>query len=133
MHVLPDGEVVVFHDDDLLRATGVGRSLRDESRESIGRYRSFWTTHGIPSLAQALACLRGRVPILLEIKSQGSRPDSARHVLARLASYAGELAVQSFDPFSSTSRWRRGRHSKITRVLRSGLRRPATRLAPPPS
>lgn len=105
VHVLPDREVIVFHDHDLLRAAGVARSLDEEDRHSIRKYRLFGSACEIPTLSQVLACVRGRVPLLIEIKTQRGRkarplarkPDCAP-IMQQLASYAGEFAVQSFNP-----------------------------------
>ncbi len=98
VHVLSDGEVVVFHDEQLLRATGEKGSLHSQTRDSLGRYRLFGTEQRIPTLAQVLDLVSGKVPLMVEIK--GRLPKRARHVHALLAKYSGEFAVQSFDPYT---------------------------------
>jgi len=98
VHVLRDGEVVVFHDEDLLRAAGVSRSLLEEDRSSIRAHRLFGGAFGIPTLREVLALVQGKVPLLIEIKAKHGMPGAAREVFERLVGYSGPLAVQSFDP-----------------------------------
>lgn len=116
LHVLRDGEVVVFHDEQLRRATGVTGSIQDETRDSIGRHRLFGTLETIPTFAQLLACVAGRVPLMIEIK--GRHAKRARHVMAQLARYQGEVAVQAFDPF--TVAWFREHAPELVRGQLAG-------------
>jgi glycerophosphoryl diester phosphodiesterase len=102
VHVLRDGEPIVFHDADLLRAAGVARSLHDEDRDSIRRHHVFGGAHGIPSLSEVLRLVDGKVPLLIEIKASARAP-RPRAVLDALAGYRGPVALQSFDPW--TLRW----------------------------
>ncbi len=96
---LGDGSLVVFHDDDLRRAAGVGLPLSALTRESIAGHKLFGTDERVPSLSEVLAQVAGRVPILLEIKHRGRSTDIAAKVQGCIAGYAGPLAVQSFNPF----------------------------------
>ena len=99
VHVLPDGEVIVFHDDDLARAAGVTRTLLEEDRQSIRRHRLFGTAHGIPSLRDVLALVQGKVPLLIELKPQPHVEGAEQAVFANLVGYAGPFALQSFNPW----------------------------------
>lgn len=91
---------VVFHDRTLERLTAetgrvAGRSLA-ELRE-IG-YRN--SSDRILSLADLLTLVRGRTPLLLEIKSLcDSNQRFETNIAEALASYAGDVAVMSFDPY----------------------------------
>lgn len=103
VHVLPDGEVIVFHDDDLKRATGNARSLLDETRSSIRGHRVFGSSHGIPSLRDVLGLVQGKVPLLIEIKAKQHIDGADQAVFASLVGYSGPFALQSFNPW--TLRW----------------------------
>jgi glycerophosphoryl diester phosphodiesterase len=96
---LGDGSLVVFHDDDLLRATGDRRSLLQVNRAEMDRFRLFETDHRASCLVDVLAAIDGRVPILLEIKHRGRGTGIAASVSQAIAGYRGPLAVQSFNPF----------------------------------
>jgi glycerophosphoryl diester phosphodiesterase len=100
VHVLPDGEVVVFHDDDLVRAAGVSRTLAEESRTSIRAYRVFGSDQAIPSLREVLALVSGRVPLLIEIKARAARTALGPPIQALLSDYRGPFALQSFNPWA---------------------------------
>ena len=75
---------VVYHDRTLFKLDGSRRRVaersfdelrhRDFSRRRGARYRGI----GVPSLAQVLDELGGRIPLMLEIKADGERPRSAR-------------------------------------------------------
>lgn len=94
-----DGEAMVFHDRTLERLTAGTGLFTALTAEQLERTKLSGSAEMIPTLAQVLAVVRGRVPLLIEIKSDGLTPTvlSAR-VAALLSSYRGEAAVQSFDP-----------------------------------
>lgn len=100
VHVLADREVVVFHDDDLLRAVGLSRSLLDETRQSIRAHRVFGSAFGIPTLREVLGLVDGKVPLLIEIKARHRVEGAEQSVFECLVGYSGALAVQSFNPWS---------------------------------
>lgn len=100
VHMLPDGTVIVFHDDDLLRATRTARSLSEETGLSIRAHKLFGTSHGIPTLDEVLSLVAARVPVLVEIKNRPALPGVEQAVYRRLERYHGELAIQSFNPFA---------------------------------
>lgn len=100
VRVLRDGGVAVFHDENLERMTGNPVVLEGEDSETIRTYRLAGTDESIPLLADVLDVIRGKVPLLIELKNFGvpGRLESA--VLSALQSYDGRFAVQSFNPFS---------------------------------
>lgn len=100
IHVLPDGEVIVFHDEDLRRATGLARPLALETRTSIRAHRVFGSAEGIPTLAEVLALVNGQVPLLIEIKAHGIRSAFGAPILELLEDYEGPFAIQSFNPWA---------------------------------
>ena len=100
-----DGEVVVFHDHDLMRLTGCRGPVNGLSAKSLARVRLLVGGEGIPTLAEMLALVAGRAPLLIEIKDQdgglGSNVGPLETRLAELlATYSGPVAVMSFNPHS---------------------------------
>ncbi len=94
-----DGEAVVFHDVDLARLTGragIISKLRLIDAEALTLLNSSDTVVSLPTL---LALVGGAVPLICEIKS-GFDGDIrlAERVAAIVTSYAGPLAIKSFDP-----------------------------------
>ena len=93
-----DGEAVVFHDRDLSRLTTATGPLALRTAEELAGLPFRRGTPGIPRLSTLLATVAGRVPLIVEIKSDfdGDRRLAAR-VAAVIAGYGGPLALKSFD------------------------------------
>lgn len=100
-----DGIAMVFHDYELDRLTGETGPLRARSAAELGQIALTGGDEGIPMLAEVLAIVAGRVPLLVEIKDQDGAmgPDVGpleAGVARVLASYQGPVAVMSFNPYS---------------------------------
>lgn len=95
-----DGEAMVFHDFVLDRLTGASGRV-DAQPASALREITLAGSSGdrIPTFADLLALVAGRVPLVVEIKSRhDGDPALARRAAALAADYAGPLAFKSFDP-----------------------------------
>lgn len=99
VHLLADGTVAVFHDDDLVRMTGVAGAVVACTRERLASLRLQGTSEVIPTFAAVLEAVAGRVPLLVELK-RSSQPAGTLEaaVWAQLRTYRGPVAMQSFDP-----------------------------------
>jgi glycerophosphoryl diester phosphodiesterase len=102
-----DGEALVFHDDVLERLTGHAGAISEARADVLTATPLAGAAEGetIPTLADFLALVAGRVPLLIEIKDQthALRPEVGaleRRVAELLAGYAGPVAVMSFNPHS---------------------------------
>lgn len=100
-----DGAAMVFHDDALDRLTAETGPVRARSAAELARIHLKDAADGIPPLAEVLALVGGRVPLVIEIKDQDGAlgPDvgALEEAVARdVAGYAGPLAVMSFNPHS---------------------------------
>lgn len=100
-----DGIAVVFHDPTLGRVTGESGPVIDRTAAELGRITLNGSTDTIPSFAEALDLVAGRVPLLVELKDQShnltetdGRLESA--VAAALSNYSGAVALMSFNPHS---------------------------------
>ena len=100
IHLLRDNTVVVFHDDDLRRATGVDKRLKDLTWDEIKDYHVFNSSETIPTLEEVLDLVAGRVPLLIEFKTDRRAGELERVAMELLREYTGEYAVQSFNPMS---------------------------------
>jgi glycerophosphoryl diester phosphodiesterase len=96
-----DGTPLVFHDLALDRLTA-GSGPITKLQPGCAAKLPFKGTDvsGIPTFADLLALVGGRVPLFVEVKSEWTPSDP--HFLAEIAriasTYAGPLAVMSFDP-----------------------------------
>ena len=100
VHLSSDGELMVFHDENLKRMTGVDKSILKESKEFICSLTLLDTQEHIPSLDEVLDLIDSKVPLLIEIKNEGKVGELESALFKQLQSYPGEIAVQSFNPFS---------------------------------
>jgi glycerophosphoryl diester phosphodiesterase len=100
LQLTADDVVVVFHDDDLERLTTASGPLRAKSADDL-RKISFRNASGrIPELSAFLACVAGRVPLVLELKSNWNGDTKlVERTVAALANYTGPYALMSFDPW----------------------------------
>jgi len=95
-----DGELVVFHDANLERLTGDTRMIVDLSYVELNDLHLYKTKQKIPLLTDVLALIDRRVPILIEIKNNGSVGKIEKQVKELLENYHGKCAVQSFNPLT---------------------------------
>jgi glycerophosphoryl diester phosphodiesterase len=100
-----DGEAMVFHDDEMPRLTGEAGLVRDYTAAALGRIPLLEAGETIPTLAEILALVAGRTPLLIEIKDQdGALGPNVGALEARvaevLARYQGPAALMSFNPHS---------------------------------
>lgn len=98
-----DGLAMVFHDDTLDRMTGKTGAVLDHSAVALGAIRLRNSTDLIPTLAQVLALVAGKVPVLIEIKErldtmQDTSGRLERAVANAVKDYQGPVAVMSFNP-----------------------------------
>jgi glycerophosphoryl diester phosphodiesterase len=94
-----DGEAMVHHDDALGRLTEGSGALLGLTASALKEVRFRDTSERMMSLADLCILVRGRVPIIVEVKSHF---DGDRRLVKRmaevLASYSGPVAGMSFDP-----------------------------------
>ncbi len=116
-----DDKVVVFHDPDTARLTGIARSVAQSTYPGLADL-----TVGncpIPLLEQMLALVAGRVPILVEVKVE---PDQfwrlGPALLRAIQDYRGSLGIMSFDP--RVALWLKTNAPSVRRglVIRDSLR-----------
>ncbi len=112
-----DGRAVVFHDATLERLAGLqgavarlGIAELTSTRLSVGGER-------IPTLRDLLEQVDGKVPLLLELKTDPPRSVSGlcKAVRRDLEGYQGQVAVMSFDP--RVGSWFAGNAPQVVRGL----------------
>ena len=123
-----DGVPMVFHDATLDRVCGVSGRLCERSSAELRELLLFGIagTH-IPTLAEVLSLVDGRVPLLVEIKEHPTPTASAEAAAKLLDGYAGAYLVEAFHPFAL--RWFRKNRPQVIRGQLSAafLRDPKTR------
>lgn len=100
LHILKDGNVVVFHDDNLERMTGVNKNIRNTTYDEIKNLKLQNTNNFIPLLKDVLDIIDGRVPIIIEFKYDVKVGVLEKATMDILKNYNGDFVVKSFSPIS---------------------------------
>ena len=108
-----DGVPVVFHDAALTRMCGEEQKVTKLSLSELKKYSLLDTDETIPTLEEALGVIRGRVPLLVEIKMETASPEVCRKADRILSSYSGPYCMESFNPFACL--WYRIRRPQVLR------------------
>jgi glycerophosphoryl diester phosphodiesterase len=99
LQLTADGEAVVHHDDALGRLTEGSGALLGMTAAELRAVKFRNTSEQMMSLGELCALVKGRVPLVIELKSHF---DGDRKLVTRmaevLAPYAGPVAGMSFDP-----------------------------------
>lgn len=87
-----DGRLVVFHDENLKRMCGVDKKLYECTYDELMQYHLLETDEKIPLFDQVLRVIDGRVPLIVEVKSEGNWKRTTRMTAERLDSYSRTIA-----------------------------------------
>jgi glycerophosphoryl diester phosphodiesterase len=98
-----DGAAIVFHDDLLDRLTGQHGPVRERVAAELAQIGLTGGSDTIPTLAEVLEQVDGKVPLLIELKDQHGEMGDTDGTLEvattqALAGYAGPVALMSFNP-----------------------------------
>jgi glycerophosphoryl diester phosphodiesterase len=99
VQISSDGQAMVFHDERLERLADHAGPVCGMVRAELERIRLRDSDETIPSLAEVLALIAGRAPLLIEVKTPGREAGAlSRAVAEALSGYDGPVAVMSFNP-----------------------------------
>ena len=93
-----DGQVVVFHDDTLDRVCGVHGRVDERTFEELQQLRLCGTEQRIPLFSDVLDVIRGRGPLIVELKTGRHNRELCEKTYALLEGYRGEACIESFNP-----------------------------------
>ena len=95
-----DGEVMVFHDATLERLTRRKGALAELDAQSLRKVRIKGSKDHIQTLGELFEQVAGKVPLVLEIKSDWcEREPFAARIAELVGAYRGPVCVMSFDPY----------------------------------
>ena len=103
LHLLNDGNIVVFHDDNLKRLTGYDKDIKNCSYDEIKELKLLDTNEKIPLFEDVLKLVDGKVLLDIEFKTDFPAGDLESKACAYLDNYKGRFMVKSFNPF--TLKW----------------------------
>lgn len=96
VHITKDGKLAVFHDDTLERMCQASGRVESYTFAELQQFHLLNTTEKIPELGEALSYVRGRVPLLIELKITGRDLEICRASYEVLKNYKGRFLIQSF-------------------------------------
>ena len=96
-----DGEVMVFHDDDLQRMTGVAGKIGDRTAADLAELRLAGSDEAIPTLMETLTLVGHRAMVHVELKTPYGRVGPLeQRVHEILIDHSGPVCVIGFNPYS---------------------------------
>lgn len=97
IHLTKDGRIVVFHDDNLKRMTGVDKKINELTYDELSKLRLMGTDEKIPPLIDVLRLVKGRVGLLIELKDTAPLFVMENRLCKMMQNYPGFWAIQSFN------------------------------------
>ena len=100
VHLTADNQLVVFHDDTLTRMCGMNKKISSFLYSDLMQLRLLGTEEGIPLFKDVLELIDGKVPLIIELKVDGSNQNLLCPLVWQLLSrYKGDYCIESFHPF----------------------------------
>lgn len=98
IHILKDNTIVIYHDSNLSKLTGVNKIIETLSYPQLSKIK-IKNKYTIPTLKQVIHIVAGKVPILIEVKDMNNNSKFEEELVKILDNYKGEFAIQSINPF----------------------------------
>ena len=89
----------MFHDDTLNRVCGVDSRVDEKTYDELSKISLCGTTQTIPLFSEVLKTVRGRGPLIVELKNGKRNEELCEKTYALLEKYSGEYCIESFNPF----------------------------------
>ena len=98
VHLMRDGNIAVIHDSSLKRTAGYDVKIEDLTISDLEKFKLEESNEKIPTLKQVLELVDGKVPLLVEIKTENNCAAVTKRTIEILKGYEGEYLIESFDP-----------------------------------
>lgn len=93
-----DKQVVVFHDDTLDRVCSVHARVDELTYDELKELRLCGSDQIIPLFTEVLGVIRGRSPIICELKNGRNNRELCEKTYEIISGYRGDICVESFNP-----------------------------------
>lgn len=115
VHMSRDGRLVIMHDENLKRTTGVNANISAVTTQVLSQLTLEGTKEKIPYLEEVLPLFVGKTPLLIELKPEnGNHVELTRKVTNLLRQYPElDFMIESFDP--RVLRWLKKHRPDIVR------------------
>lgn len=108
-----DGKLVVFHDETLERVCGQKGKVSEYAYDELREFRLLDTDEKIPTFAEVLGVVDGKVPLIVEMKMYATDPKVCELLDKELSAYGGDFCVESFNPLAV--RWYKKNRPDVVR------------------
>lgn len=98
LHLTKDNKIVVFHDDTLDRLTKEKGKIKNYNLDELTKIKLLDTKYTIPSFKDVLNLVDGKVPLLIELKTDSHFHKLEKEFVKEIKDYKGKFAIQSFSP-----------------------------------
>lgn len=98
IHITKDNKLVVFHDDNLNRMTGLNKKIKDCTYQELSTLCLVNTKEKIPTLKEVLNLIKGKVLLDIEIKDTKKIKTIVDTLIQELSTYNGSYIIKSFNP-----------------------------------
>lgn len=113
VQVTKDKVPVVFHDFTLKRACGKEGKVFDYTWEELKDFKLFGSEETIPKFEDVLSLVKGKVPLIVELKVEWLEIYVCTEADALLRNYKGTYCIESFNPMALL--WYRRYHNDVIR------------------
>ena len=97
VHLLKDNKIVVFHDNNLKRMTGIDKKINELSYDEIKDIKLANSDEKIPLLEDVLKLVNGKVLLDIELKCDHEKYKLEDALIDVLKDYTGKIVLKSFD------------------------------------
>lgn len=99
LHILKDGNIVVYHDENLKRLMGIDKNISSYSYDELKKITFPNTDIHIPLFRDVLDLVKGRVMLVIEIKETNimSYKKYCKCINLILENYPYDFVIKSFD------------------------------------
>lgn len=98
IHLLKDNTIIVFHDKNLKRITGVNKRINSCTYKEVRKIFFNNTEFIPPTLEEVLKLVNGKIFLDIEIKNDGNYKKTCKELTKLLDVYQGNFVVNSFYP-----------------------------------
>ena len=103
MRLTSDGEVIVMHDSNAYRTTGVDENIANMTYKEVRRldagswYSEQYKGEKVPSLREVLELTQGKIKLNIELKPAGNGDELAKKTAALIEKY--NMTAEEIDKF----------------------------------
>ncbi len=99
VHLMADGQLAVIHDSSLKRTAGIDKKIEELTADELPNCKLEGTEETIPLFTDVLKTVDGKIPLVVEIKTEGNNYAAVSEATcAVLQNYGGLYCIESFDP-----------------------------------